>query len=140
GELYRQRWEIEVNYDRLKNKADLENYSGKLELTIKQDFHAKILLYNITMALKQDAEKHIPRTISKNKKRRYQINISTALNLTKDILIDLLKTTNEFRDLLLENLIDEMTDDLSSSLTDPPSIERIIRDITNKFPGNIKRA
>ena len=28
GKLYRHRWEIEVNYDRLKNKMEVENYSG----------------------------------------------------------------------------------------------------------------
>ena len=28
--LYKDRWEIEVNYDRLKNKMEIENYSGKL--------------------------------------------------------------------------------------------------------------
>ena len=38
GELYSDRWEIEVNYDRLKNKMEIENYSGKIEITISQDF------------------------------------------------------------------------------------------------------
>ena len=28
GGLYAKRWEIEVNYDRLKNKMELENYGG----------------------------------------------------------------------------------------------------------------
>ena len=33
-----------------------------------------------------------------------------------------------------------MIEDLSSSLIDPPNTEIIVKDITNKIPGNIKRA
>ena len=92
------------------------------------------------MALKQDEERYITRQISKNNKRRYQINTSTALSLFKDILIVLLRETEKFKHQLLEFCTLEMIEDLSSSLIDPPSTERIVKDITNKFPGNIKRA
>lgn len=139
-ELYHQRWSIETEFDRLKNIHEIENFSGRKEICIKQDFYAKILTYNMTMTLKQDAEKLMTRKISKNKKRRYQINTSTALSLFKDIFIKLLKSNNKIKEALLENLITEMIEDMSSSLIDPPNTERIVNDITNKFPGNIKRA
>ncbi|MBQ6218649.1 MAG: IS4 family transposase [Methanosphaera sp.] len=139
-ELYHQRWSIETEFDRLKNIHEIENFSGRKEICIKQDFYAKILTYNMTMTLKQDAEKLMTRKISKNQKRRYQINTSTALSLFKDIFIKLLKSNNKIKEALLENLITEMIEDLSSSLIDPPNTERIVNDITNKFPGNIKRA
>ena len=138
-ELYNQRWSIETEFNRLKNIHEIENFSGRKEICIKQDFYAKILTYNMTMTLKQDAEKFMTRKISKNKQRRHQINTSTALTLFKDILIVLLKSTKEFKEALLENLIYEMSDDLSSSLINPPKLERIVRDITNRFPGNKKR-
>lgn len=139
-ELYHQRWSVETEFDRLKNIHEIENFSGRKEICIKQDFYAKILTYNMTMALKQDGERHMTRLISKNKKRRYQINTSTALSLFKDILIVLFREKEEFKLKLLEFCIFEMIEDLSSSLIDPPNTERIVRDITNKFPGNIKRA
>lgn len=139
-ELYHQRWSIETEFDRLKNIHEIENFSGRKEICIKQDFYAKILTYNMTMTLKQDAEKLMTRKISKNQKRRYQINTSTALSLFKDIFIKLLKSNNKIKEALLENLITEMIEDLSSSLIDPSNTERIVNDITNKFPGNIKRA
>lgn len=47
ADLYRDRWKIEVNYDRLKNKMEIENYSGKLEQTIKQDFYSRIYIFNL---------------------------------------------------------------------------------------------
>ena len=139
-ELYNQRWSVETEFNRLKNIHEIENFSGRKEICIKQDFYAKILTYNMTMALKQDGERVMTRKISKNKTRKYQINTSTALSLFKDILIVLLRETEEFRHALLEFCIYEMIEDLSSSLIDPPSTERIVKDITNKFPGNIKRA
>ena len=139
-DLYHQRWSIETEFDRLKNIHEIENFSGRKEICIKQDFYAKILTYNMTMTLKQDGERFMTILISKNKKRRYQINISTALSLFKDILIVLLREKEEFKLKLLEFCIYEMIEDLSSSLIDPPNTERIVKDITNKFPGNIKRA
>ena len=139
-ELYHQRWSVETEFDRLKNIHEIENFSGRKEICIKQDFYAKILTYNMTMTLKQDRKRFMTRIISKNKKRRYQINTSTALSLFKDILIVLLREKEEFKLKLLEFCIYGMIEDLSSSLIDPPNTERIVKDITNKFPGNIKRA
>ena len=139
-ELYHQRWGIETEFDRLKNIYQIENFSGRKEICIQQDFHAKILMYNLTMALKQDGERIKTREISKNKKRRYQINASSALTMFKELFIDLLKASPEYRESILENIIIEMTEDLSSTLTDPPITERIVKDITNRFPGNRKRA
>ena len=69
--LYRERWEIEVNYDRLKNKMEIENYSGKLEQTIKQDFHSSIYIFNLAMILRNNIQKHLER---KNKKKREKEN------------------------------------------------------------------
>lgn len=57
--LYRERWEIEVNYDRLKNKMELENYSGKLENTISQDFYSSIYIYNLAMILRNNIHKNL---------------------------------------------------------------------------------
>jgi len=42
------RWGIEENYKRLKQWLEIENFSGKSVLTIKQDFYAKIVAENLT--------------------------------------------------------------------------------------------
>ena len=68
-ELYHQRWSIETEFDRLKNIHEIENFSGRKEICIKQDIYAKILTYNMTIALKQDAKRHMTRKPSKNKKK-----------------------------------------------------------------------
>ncbi len=44
AELYFKRWGIETAFDTLKSKLQLENFSGKTEASVKQDFFASIYL------------------------------------------------------------------------------------------------
>ena len=46
-ELYRLRWGIETNYNTLKNRLNIENYTGKRRITIEQDIYSQFLRYNI---------------------------------------------------------------------------------------------
>ena len=46
-ELYNLRWGIETNYNTMKNRLNIENYSGKKRITIEQDIYSKFLKYNI---------------------------------------------------------------------------------------------
>ncbi|WP_257791425.1 transposase [Methanosphaera sp. BMS] len=38
-EIYNKRWTIETNYDKLKNKLETENFSGRRKIIIEQDFY-----------------------------------------------------------------------------------------------------
>ena len=55
-ELYDKRWKIETAFDFLKNVIQIENFTARRKLLIKQDFHASILFYNISITLKQHVE------------------------------------------------------------------------------------
>ena len=46
-ELYNLRWGIETNYNTMKNRLNIENYSGKNRITIEQDIYSKFLKYNV---------------------------------------------------------------------------------------------
>lgn len=46
-ELYNLRWGIETNYNTMKNRLNIENYSGKKRITIEQDIYSKFLKYNV---------------------------------------------------------------------------------------------
>ena len=112
--LYKDRWEIEVNYDRLKNKMELENYSGKLENTIKQDFYSSIYIFNLAMILRNNIQKHLER---KNKKKReeeekeYRTNINTLIGRIKNKLLTLFTSTKEKNQKILERIIKRGTKD-----------------------------
>jgi hypothetical protein len=41
--LYHLRWGVEENYKRLKMWVELENFTGKSVLSVKQDFYARVL-------------------------------------------------------------------------------------------------
>lgn len=43
-ELYFKRWKIEVKYNELKSKLHIENFTGKTQIAIEQNFYAKMYL------------------------------------------------------------------------------------------------
>lgn len=79
-ELYHLRWPVEENYKLLKTRLELANFSGLSEEAILQDFHAKILMANITGSLVNKAELELELQ-SKNRttKHRYKVNLSDAV-------------------------------------------------------------
>lgn len=93
-DLYFKRWGIETKFDELKNKFEIENFSGIKPLIIEQDFHATILLSNFASMFEQDAEEELKeKNKGKDLKHEYKIN--------KNILIGKLK--NSFIKILLED-------------------------------------
>jgi Transposase DDE domain len=97
-ELYNARWGIETNYRYLKLWLELENFSGKTALAVKQDFFAKIFMMNLCAALSYP----IAEQIKKEKNGNYQVNRVDALSATKHLLIPVFyhnlkeKTLNSF--------------------------------------------
>jgi predicted mannosyl-3-phosphoglycerate phosphatase (HAD superfamily) len=55
--LYFKRWGVETKYDVLKNKMQIENFSGDSIKVIQQDFFATILLANIASLIEEDTAK-----------------------------------------------------------------------------------
>jgi hypothetical protein len=64
--LYFKRWGIETRFDELKNKWEIENFSGEKPLLIEQDFHATILVSNLASLLEQEAEEEFNKETKKN--------------------------------------------------------------------------
>ena len=87
--LYHLRWGVEENYKRLKQWVEIENFSGKSVLSVKQDFYAKILTSNLTSMLANAAQKKIEKT-SPRRKYDYQVNFAQAITKTKNIIVALL--------------------------------------------------
>ena len=59
AELYFRRWAIETAFDTLKSKLQLENFSGKTEVSVRQDFYATIYIAGFAMICAADATKQI---------------------------------------------------------------------------------
>lgn len=57
--LYFKRWSIETAFDTLKSKLQLENFSGKTEVSVCQDFYATVYIAGFAMICAADATKQI---------------------------------------------------------------------------------
>lgn len=104
--LYHLRWGIEENYKRLKQWVEIENFSGKSTLAVKQDFYAKIVASNLTTLMEIQAQEIVDKR-SRHLKRSYQINYAQALSKMKhriillvtyrtDNIVTLIKQTVEY--------------------------------------------
>lgn len=104
-ELYHQRWPVEEDYKVIKLRAEVENWSGKIPLTVFQDFHAKVFTTNLTAILAHPAQAEVARQ-SQTKRYRYQVNFAHTLSCMKDTVVLLLQHPGHTA--LLEALWDTM--------------------------------
>ncbi|MCP4489537.1 MAG: transposase [Gammaproteobacteria bacterium] len=88
--LYHFRWGIEENYKRLKQWVEIENFSGKSALSVRQDFYAKVLSTNL-MAIVTNAAQIWVDNMSTNRKLAYQINFAQALSKMKNTIVQWLR-------------------------------------------------
>ena len=83
-ELYKLRWEIELNYHSLKESLKIETITSSNDIIIYQDIYSQMLVYNLIQAFKQDAEKNINQTKYKNEMK---INMNMAVGFVKKALV-----------------------------------------------------
>ena len=96
-ELYHRRWSIETGYNSLKNKLEIENFSGRSMLAVLQDFYATVTVANLVSILIFDNREQIDAYNASVKcKYTYKQNVNTTVGLLKDELL-LLLTDNSKR-------------------------------------------
>ena len=76
--LYHQRWDVEEEIKKLKQRLLLEYFSARKQAGILQDFYSNIILLNLTAIVAAPIHDRIKEQYS-NKKHQYQINWSCAL-------------------------------------------------------------
>ncbi len=86
-ELYGMRWGVETAYDELKNKLQLENFTGTKPILIEQDIYTSVYLLNLMQDIIQDAEYGLN---IKEKKYKYKmvINRNLAFGIIKEELLN----------------------------------------------------
>ena len=92
AELYHYRWGIEEGYKLFKARAEVENFSGKTALAVKQDFFAKIFMMTLLACLSFPIEERVRKESkeSENKKYPNKINRTSALSMLQKVLVSLL--------------------------------------------------
>lgn len=96
GSLYAMRWGVETVINRIKNRLQLERFSGKTSASIEQDFYGAALLLNLaTMLAAQAAQELAKKQADKALKYRYTPNYNLLVGCLKDALPDLLSPMSE---------------------------------------------
>lgn len=103
--LYHLRWGVEENYKRLKKWVEIENFTGKSALSVKQDFYAKVLSSNLT-AMLVNAAQHLVDEKTLSRKLPYQVNFAQAISKMKNTMVELMMLFNHR---LRNRLIDLVT-------------------------------
>jgi len=87
--LYHYRWSEEEAYKLLKSRIELENFSGKTAVAVRQDFHAKVFLMTLCAAYAHPIEEKVIEEYKADQNRKFdqKINRTNAVSMTQDILI-----------------------------------------------------
>lgn len=99
--LYNMRWGSETNYDCLKNKLEIELFTGQKPISILQDFYATIAVFNLNSMLIEGCESEV-KEISLRRTHDYKVNRNVSIGLMKSKIIKLLfcKDLNELTQVL----------------------------------------
>ena len=91
SDLYHQRWGIEVRYNDLKGKLQIENFTGSTPIAVRQDFFATLYLANLAGVIAIDYRDEIEaiHNIPENF-RVYRMNVNLTISQLKQNVIALL--------------------------------------------------
>lgn len=138
--LYFKRWGIECKYDEIKNRLQIENFTGKTVIAIKQDFYAAMYLTNMVSLAKKDANLIIEeKNKDKNLKYEYKVNTNILVGKLKDSLVLMMLETNpRKRSKKLKKIIKEISRNVIP-IRPGRSFPRIFKSRTNKYITTRKR-
>ena len=93
--LYFMRWGVETKYDELKNKLQVENFSGRTPKAIVQDFYCSMIMSNAIAVACWDAQQIVDeQREDKDNKYEYHVNVNHAIGVFKDRFIRAMLETN----------------------------------------------
>ena len=108
--LYFKRWGIETKYDELKNKLQIQKFTGDTPSSVEQDFYASMFLSNMASLVKQEADEMIAKEYEHEKlKHEYTVNTNILIGKLKDKLVQiLLEKSQTMRITMYEKLMKEI--------------------------------
>ena len=89
AEVYHLRWGIETYYGQLKGRLDLENWSGRTEEAVRQDFQAMVFLSNLESVIAPAAQRQLTQNTA-HCRLPAQINRAVSLHALKSQILGLL--------------------------------------------------
>lgn len=141
-ELYFKRWGIEVKYNEIKNKLQIENFTGETQIAIEQDFYATMYLANMVALAKMDANEIIEEEYTnKGLKYEYKVNTNVLIGKLKDTLITMISINNPWkRSRMLKHIEEEIQKNIIPVRPDRSFKRKVHRDTQMVNRMNKKRA
>lgn len=113
GELYHLRWNLETAYETLKDRLQLENFTGTKPLLIEQDIFSTIYVSNIAEDIARDIEQEQSDHLKKDYKHRMAVNRNVCIGILKsDLIYILLEKNPDKQDALFQQIYDEISSNI----------------------------
>ena len=137
---YQKRWGIETKYNDVKNKLQIECFTGYSPVAVLQDFYATMFLANLAGVLEYDLHEEIEAAhFSPENLYAYKMNITMAISELKKSVVDMLATTSRIR---RECLYIKMASRLQKAVVPERknrSEKREKKHNSMKYPNNFRR-
>lgn len=109
-EIYHMRWQIETAYETLKDRLQLENFTGTKPRLLEQDIYSTIYVSNLAEDIICDIEEQQSEHLKKDYKHVMQINRTVSIGLLKsDLIYILLEQDIEKKGALMRKLYEEIS-------------------------------
>lgn len=113
GELYHYRWRIETAYRTLKDRLQMENFTGTKPILLEQDIYSTIYVSNIAEDIARDIEQEQADHLKNDYKHRMAVNRTLCIGLLKsDLIYILLEKDPNKQDDLFQKLYDEISENI----------------------------
>lgn len=140
GDLYHTRWGIETKYNDIKNKLEIENFTGYSPDAILQDFYATMFLANLAGVLEFDLHEEIEAAHnSPEHKYQYKLNKNRMISELKRTVVEMIATRSKVKRMKLFLEIKNRLHDAVVPVRPNRTAPRTKRHKSARFSQNIKR-
>lgn len=138
--LYFKRWGIEVKFNELKSRLQLQNFTGDTVIAVEQDFYASMYLSNMVALAKNEAnEKIAQNNEDQDLKYKYKVNTNILIGKMKDSLVlMLLEDNSEKRHAMFNHIMQKITKNMVPIRPDRSKVRKMGLK-AHKHPMNQKR-
>ena len=112
AELYHMRWGIETAYETLKDRLQIENFTGTKPVLLLQDIYSTIYISNLAEDIIRDAEAELDEKES-HRKHKMMVNRTLSIGILKnDLIYILLETDRQKQDRLFQQIYEDIRKNL----------------------------
>ena len=139
AELYHMRWGIETAYETLKDRLQIENFTGTKPILLQQDIYSTIYISNLAEDIIRDAEAELDEK-EKHQKHKMMINRTLSIGILKnDLIYILLETDVKKQDKLFQQIYEDISRNLVPIRPDR-HYHRTKGQLAGKYSNTHKRA